>query len=77
MNHSVGLRVLLNYRLYDKAEGKTKHQYFQEMWQEVRQWGLRPRAVTSDTGYAAKANLNVLKDDQTGFLQDLRTVQTE
>ena len=38
------------------------------MWQAVRQWGLRPRAVTSDTWYAAKANLNVLKDDQTGFL---------
>ena len=63
-----GLRVPINYRLYDKTEGKTKNQYFQEMWQEVRQWGLRPRAVTSDTWYAAKANLNVLKDDQTGFL---------
>ena len=63
-----GLQVPINYRLYDKAEGKTKNQYFQEMWQEVRQWGLRPRAVTSDTWYAAKANLNVLKDDQTGFL---------
>ncbi|WP_346294389.1 IS701 family transposase [Sphaerothrix gracilis] len=63
-----GLQVPINYRLYDKAEGKTKNQYFQEMWQEVRQWGLCPRAVTSDTWYAAKANLNVLKDDQTGFL---------
>ena len=63
-----GLRVPINYRLYDKAEGKTKNQYFQAMWQEVRQWGLRPCAVTSDTWYAAKANLTVLKDDQTGFL---------
>jgi len=63
-----GLQVPINYRLYDKAEGKTKNQYFQEMWQEVRQWGLCPRAVTSDTWYAAKANLTVLKDDQTGFL---------
>ena len=63
-----GLQVPINYRRYDKAEGKTKNQYFQEMWQAVRQWGLRPRAVTSDTWYAAKANLNVLKDDQTGFL---------
>lgn len=66
-----GLRVPINYRLYDKAEGKTKNQYFQEMWQEVRQWGLHPRAVTSDTWYAAKANLNVLKNDQTGFLVGL------
>ncbi|MGB3494950.1 MAG: transposase [Elainellaceae cyanobacterium] len=63
-----GVRVPINYRLYDKAEGKTKNQYFQEMWQDVRQWGLRPRAVTSDTWYAAKANLTLLKNDQTGFL---------
>ncbi len=63
-----GLRVPINDRLYDKAESKTKNQYFQEMWQEVRQWGLRPRLVTSDTWYAAKANLNLLKNDQTGFL---------
>jgi len=63
-----GVRVPINYRLCDKTAGKTKNQYFQEMWQEVRQWGLCPRALTSDTWYAAKANLNVLKDDHTGFL---------
>ena len=63
-----GLRVPINYRLYDKAEGKIKNQYVQKMWQEVRQWGLRPRVVTSGTWYAAKANLNVLKNDQTRFL---------
>lgn len=65
---ATGLQVPVNYRLYDKAEGKTKNQYFQEMWQEVRQWGLRPQAVTSDTWYAAKANLNWLKNDQMGVL---------
>jgi hypothetical protein len=63
-----GLRVPINYRLYDKTEGKTKNQYLQEMWQEVRGWGLCPRAFTSDTWYAAKANLNLVKDDHTGFL---------
>ena len=65
---ATGFQVPVNYRLYDKAEGKTKNQYFQEMWQEVRQWGLRPQTVTSDTWYAAKANLNLLKTDQMGFL---------
>lgn len=62
-----GLRVPINDRLYDKADGKTKNQYFQQMWHQVRQWGLRPRAVTSDTWSAAKANLNCVKNDQTGF----------
>lgn len=30
-----GLRVPINYRLYDKQEGKTKNQYLQEMMAEV------------------------------------------
>jgi len=68
-----GLRVPINYRLYDKTEGKTKNQYFQEMWREVRSWGLRPRAFTSDAWYAAKANLNLVKDDHTGFLVGVAT----
>ena len=52
-----GLRVPINDRLYDQAEGKTKNLYFQERWQDVRQWGLRPRSATSDIWDAAKANL--------------------
>ncbi len=32
----------VNYRLYDKAEGKTKNDYFQEMLAEVLSWGLEP-----------------------------------
>ena len=63
-----GLRVPINYRLYDKEEGKTKNEYFREMWQEVQQWGLCPRAITSDSWYSSKENLNLLKNDQTGFL---------
>jgi hypothetical protein len=30
----------VNYRLYDKADGKTKNAYFQEMLAEVLSWGL-------------------------------------
>jgi hypothetical protein len=63
-----GLRVPINYRLYDKQEGKTKNQYLQDMLQEVEQWGVRARAFTSDAWYASKANLNLLRNAQMGFL---------
>lgn len=63
-----GLRVPINYRLYDKQDAKTKNEYLREMIQEVRQWGLEPRAFTSDAWYASKANLNLVKDDHLGFL---------
>lgn len=63
-----GLRVPINYRIYDKREGKTKNQYLQEMLRESLAWGLRPTTFTSDAWYASKANLNCLKDEQLGFL---------
>lgn len=63
-----GLRLPINYRLYDKREGKTKNQYLQEMIQQVQQWGLHPLAFTSDAWYASKANLNGVKNSQIGFL---------
>lgn len=63
-----GLRVPINYRLYNKQEGKTKNQYLRDMLQEVEQWGVRARAFTSDAWYASKANLNLVKNAQMGFL---------
>ena len=39
----------VNYRLYDKAEGKTKNDYLQEMLAEVLSWGLEPSWVTGDS----------------------------
>ena len=30
-----GLHMLVNYRIYDKSEGKTKNDYFREMLIEV------------------------------------------
>ena len=35
-----GNSVPVNYRIYDKKEGKTKNDYFQEMLTEVLTWGL-------------------------------------
>ena len=58
----------VNYRIYDKAEGKTKNDYFCEMFHEVLAWGLKPRHVTGDSWYACTANLKMVKNHQTGFL---------
>jgi hypothetical protein len=43
-----GKSVPVNYRIYDKREGKTKNDYFREMITEVLAWGLQPEMVTGD-----------------------------
>jgi hypothetical protein len=57
-----GVSVPVNYRIVNKQEGKTKHEYFLEMLAEVTAWGLKPATVTGDSWYASKENLNTLKD---------------
>jgi hypothetical protein len=47
----------INFRVYDKREGKTKNDYFQEMLIEVLAWGLEPAFVTGDSWYGCVANL--------------------
>jgi hypothetical protein len=58
----------VNYRLYDKAEGKTKNDYFQEMLTEVLAWGLEPSWVTGDSGYSGVNNLKLIRHHELGFL---------
>jgi hypothetical protein len=58
----------VNYRLYDKAEGKTKNDYFQEMFAEVLAWGLKPAFVTGDSWYSGLDNLKTVRDHALGFL---------
>lgn len=62
------MSVPVNYRIVNKQEGKTKHEYFLEMLAEVKAWGLKPSIVTGDSWYASKENLNVLKDKEFGGL---------
>lgn len=72
--------VPVNYRIYDKKEGKTKNDYFQEMLLEVITWGLKPRIVTGDSWYSSIANLKFLKNQKLGFLfgvEKNRTVSRE
>jgi hypothetical protein len=47
-----GNSVPINYRIYEKKEGKTKNDYFQEMLKEVIDWGVKPRIVTGDSWYS-------------------------
>jgi hypothetical protein len=58
----------VNYRLYDKAEGKTKNDYFQDMLTEVLAWGLEPSWVTGDSWYSGLNNLKLIRHHQRGFL---------
>lgn len=54
---SHGNSVPINYRIYDKPEGKTKNHYFQEMLREVINWGLTPAIVTGDSWYSTSDRL--------------------
>lgn len=60
--------VPINYRIYDKKEGKTKNDYFKEMLLEVINWGLKPSMVTGDSWYSSVANLKFLRNQKLGFL---------
>jgi hypothetical protein len=58
----------VNYRIYDKSEGKTKNDYFLEMMKEIQAWGLKPAWVTGDSWYASLENLKFLRNAGVGFL---------
>uniref|UniRef100_UPI001F0AA16F IS701 family transposase n=1 Tax=Leptolyngbya sp. BC1307 TaxID=2029589 RepID=UPI001F0AA16F len=58
----------VNFRIYDKQEGKTKNDYFREMVLEVVSWGLEPSWVTGDSWYSSLENLKFLRDQKVGFL---------
>lgn len=63
-----GKAIPINYRLYNKQEGKTKNDYLREMIIEVLAWGLQPAYVTTDAWYASKENLKFLREKDLGFL---------
>ena len=46
-----GQHLPVNFRVYDKSEGKTKNDYFPDMLEEVLAWGLKPAWGTGDSGY--------------------------
>jgi hypothetical protein len=66
-----GKSVPINYRLYNKQEGKTKNDYLREMITEVLNWGLKPKTVTTDAWYSSRENLRFIKDKGLGFLMGI------
>lgn len=63
-----GKSVPINYRIYNKQEGKTKNDYLRKMITEVLEWGLQPKTVTADSWYSSRDNLKLLKNQGLGFL---------
>ena len=66
-----GIRVPVNYRIYDKREGKTKNAYLREMVAEVLSWGLAPATLTTDAWYASRQNLRFLRDQNLKILMGI------
>jgi hypothetical protein len=65
---SQGQHQPVNFRVYDKAMGKTKNDYFQDMLAEVLAWGLEPAFITGDSWYSCVKNLKTIKNHRLGFL---------
>lgn len=63
-----GKHMPINYRLYDKSEGKTKNEYFREMLAEVLEWGVNPAFVTGDCWYSGADNLKTVRNYLMGWL---------
>ena len=66
-----GKSVPVNYRIYNKQEGKTKNDYFREMLTEVLAWGLQPKIVTTDAWYSSQDNLKLLKNKDLGLMMGI------
>ena len=64
----LGNHAPINFRLYDKAEGKTKNDYFLDMLAETFAWGLEPAFVTGDSWYSGTKNLKTIRNDGLGIL---------
>ena len=63
-----GRSLPVNYRIYDKAEGKMKNDYYLDMLTEVLSWGLEPAFATGDSWYSCVNNLKTVKNHRMGFL---------
>ena len=63
-----GVKVPVNYRVYNKNDNMTKNDYFKTMITEVLLWGLQPLYVTGDTWYSSIENLKFLRKQKLNFL---------
>ncbi len=68
-----GHNLPINYRIYDKAEGKTKNDYFMDMLAEVMTWGVDPAFITGDSWYSSENNLKIIRNNGFGFCFALKS----
>jgi hypothetical protein len=66
-----GKSVPVNYRIYNKLEGKTKNDYLREMITEVLAWGMQPHTVTTDAWYSSRENLRFIRDKGNGLFMGI------
>src|SRR3954454_11851188 len=55
-------KIPCDYRVYSKADGKTKHDHFWELLLTARARGFSPRYVLFDSWYASLENLKQIRD---------------
>lgn len=63
-----GRSLPINYRVYDKADNKTKNDYFRDMLAEALSWGLQPSYATADSWYSSANNLKTVKNHGLGLM---------
>ncbi len=49
-----GQNIPINFRIYDKSEGKTKNDHFMDMLSEVLSWGAKIQFITGSSGLAQR-----------------------
>src|SRR4051812_46431732 len=65
-------KIPVDYRLYSKADGKTKHDHFWEMLLMAKGRGFAPRCVLFDGWYARLENLKQVRGSGWHWLTRLR-----
>jgi hypothetical protein len=55
-------KIPVDYRIYSKGDGRTKHDHFWEMLLMARARGFSPKYVLFDSWYASRENLKRVRD---------------
>lgn len=71
-----GQHLPVNFRVYDKSEGKAKNDHFRDMPEEVLAWGLEPAFVTGDSWYSGADNLKRVKNHALEWLFAIESNRT-
>lgn len=71
-----GQHLPVNFRVYDKSEGKTKNDYFLDMLDEALAWGLEPAFVTGDSWYSGVDNLKQVRNHRLDWMFALESNRT-